>query len=160
MTRVRQWQTRLGGLVAKREAPATLVDVRRAEVAGGGGGTVGIGDVTGLNAALNGKQDTLVSGSTIKTVNGSSVLGSGNLVVTGEQSFETVAKNLVGSNAVPGYSGGELVTLTYANGIVKTFGYSGGRLVTVTLSGALPGGIQTVKTLTYTGDDVTGISYS
>jgi hypothetical protein len=35
---------------------------------------------------LNTKQNTLVSGSTIKTINGQSVLGSGNLVITGDGS--------------------------------------------------------------------------
>lgn len=40
-------------------------------------------DVTGLVAALGGKQPTLVSGTNIKTINGDTVLGSGNLVVTG-----------------------------------------------------------------------------
>lgn len=33
--------------------------------------------------AVSGKQDTLVSGSTIKTINGESVLGGGNIVVSG-----------------------------------------------------------------------------
>jgi hypothetical protein len=142
MTRVRQWQTRLGGLVAKREAPATLVDVRRAEIDGGGGsvGSVAWADVsgkptfgtasaqdigyfaaavhthsianvtglqtaldgkqaagsyaaashthatsevTGLDAALSGKQASLVSGTNIKTVNGVTLLGSGDLVISG-----------------------------------------------------------------------------
>jgi hypothetical protein len=32
---------------------------------------------------LNDKQDTLVSGTNIKTINGNSVLGSGNLVISG-----------------------------------------------------------------------------
>lgn len=41
------------------------------------------GDVTGLTAALAGKQDELVSGTNIKTINGSSILGSGDLVVGG-----------------------------------------------------------------------------
>lgn len=36
-----------------------------------------------LQTSLNAKQATLVSGTTIKTINGASVLGSGNLVVTG-----------------------------------------------------------------------------
>jgi hypothetical protein len=54
--------------------------------------------------------------------------------------FETVAKNLSAVNA----------TLTY----------SGGNLTTITLSGSTPGGIDLVKTLTYTGSDLTGIAYS
>ena len=38
-----------------------------------------IGDVTGLQTALDGKQESLVSGTTIKTVNGQSLLGSGDV---------------------------------------------------------------------------------
>lgn len=40
-------------------------------------------DVTGLVAALAEKQAALVSGSTIKTLNGESLLGSGDVVVSG-----------------------------------------------------------------------------
>lgn len=50
------------------------------------GGGVAWGDITGtlssqtdLDSALSGKQATLVSGTNIKTINGSSVLGSGNI---------------------------------------------------------------------------------
>lgn len=46
-------------------------------------GTQDISTVTGLQAALNGKQDELVSGTNIKTINGISVLGSGNMVISG-----------------------------------------------------------------------------
>lgn len=38
---------------------------------------------TDLQSALNAKQDTLVSGTTIKTINGTTLLGSGDLVVGG-----------------------------------------------------------------------------
>ena len=41
-----------------------------------------ISNVTGLQSALDAKQEVLTSGSNIKTVNGQSILGSGNLVVT------------------------------------------------------------------------------
>ena len=40
-------------------------------------------EVTGLDAALSGKQATLVSGTNIKTINGVSVLGSGDIIVSG-----------------------------------------------------------------------------
>ena len=40
-------------------------------------------DVTGLDTALSGKQATLVSATNIKTINGSSILGAGDLVVSG-----------------------------------------------------------------------------
>lgn len=40
-----------------------------------------LSDQTDLDTALNGKQDTLVSGTNIKTVNGNSLLGSGDLAI-------------------------------------------------------------------------------
>ena len=40
-------------------------------------------EVTGLDTALSGKQATLVSGTNIKTINGVSVLGSGDIIVSG-----------------------------------------------------------------------------
>ena len=45
--------------------------------------THAISDVTNLQTSLDGKQAALVSGTNIKTINGSSVLGSGDLVVSG-----------------------------------------------------------------------------
>lgn len=42
-----------------------------------------ISDVTGLQTALDGKQATLVSGTSIKTVNNTSLLGVGNITITG-----------------------------------------------------------------------------
>ena len=47
-----------------------------------GGITGTLSDQTDLNSALSGKQATLISGTNIKTINGSSVLGSGDLVVS------------------------------------------------------------------------------
>lgn len=46
-------------------------------------GEQAISTVTGLQTALDSKQATLVSGTNIKTVNGASVLGPGNLTVSG-----------------------------------------------------------------------------
>ena len=43
--------------------------------------THAISDITNLQSTLNGKQAKLVSGTNIKTVNGSSILGSGNLSI-------------------------------------------------------------------------------
>jgi len=61
--------------------------LQRQVTTSGSGGAVW-GAITGtlssqsdLNTALNGKQATLVSGTNIKTINGNSVLGSGNLVI-------------------------------------------------------------------------------
>jgi hypothetical protein len=129
---------------------ALRTDVRRLQLADGQ-----------LIDALAGKQAALVAGENIKTLNGESLLGPGDIAVAGAgETFETVAKNLAAADATLTYSGGELVSVAYAGGITKTFGYSGGNLVTVTLSGATPGGIELVKTFTYAGDDLTGIAYS
>jgi hypothetical protein len=76
------------------------------------------------------------------------------------QTFETVNKNLSTSGATLAYSGGLLSSITYQNGVVKTLGYQSGRLTTVTLSGTIPASISTVKTLVYTGSDLTGVTYS
>ena len=38
---------------------------------------------TAIGSAIKGKQDTLVSATNIKTINGVSVLGSGNMVISG-----------------------------------------------------------------------------
>lgn len=125
------------------------------------------------------KQETLVSGVNIKTINGASVLGPGNIstaptsiawsIVTGTPttlagygvaSFETVAANLDASGAAFSYSSGDLSQITYANGVVKSFAYGPDGLSSVTLSGALPSGINLIKSLTYTSGDLTAISYS
>ena len=57
-----------------------------------------ISAVTGLQSALDGKQATLVSGTNIKTINGVSVLGDGNIVVEGGE----------GGGATWGSVGGDL----------------------------------------------------
>jgi len=76
---------------------------------GGGGGDVNWGDIGGtlssqtdLQNALNDKQDELVSATNIKTINGASILGSGNLVVTGDGGISAVA--IVGANGITGAS--------------------------------------------------------
>jgi len=40
-----------------------------------------------LTTAINGKQATLVSGTNIKTINGTTLLGSGDLIVTGSTDY-------------------------------------------------------------------------
>ena len=40
-------------------------------------------DISALQTAMDGKQPTLVSGTNIKTINGNSILGEGNLVIEG-----------------------------------------------------------------------------
>ena len=76
------------------------------------------------------------------------------------ETFETVSKNLSASGAVMGYTDGDLTTVTYSNGIVKTLAYSLDGLSSVTLSGNTPGGIALVKTLQYNSPDLSGFTYS
>ena len=40
--------------------------------------------ITAIGVAIKGKQDNLVSGTNIKTINSHSLLGSGNIVISGE----------------------------------------------------------------------------
>lgn len=56
-----------------------------------------IGAITGLQTALDGKQDTLVSGTNIKTIGGQSILGSGDLAVGGSSDPLTLAARSVPS---------------------------------------------------------------
>jgi len=65
------------------------------------GGGVAWGDITGtlssqtdLNTALSGKQETLVSGTNIKTINGASVLGSGDIIAGAPAWLESNATDL------------------------------------------------------------------
>ena len=44
---------------------------------------LGVSNIAGLQSVLDSKQSTLISGTNVKTINGSSILGSGNLSVTG-----------------------------------------------------------------------------
>ena len=76
--------------------------------------------------------------------------------------FETVSKNLDAKNATFTYDGsGNLVTITYANGIVKTLNYTLGILTSIVLSGSIPSGILTTKTLTYDGSgNLTNTAYT
>jgi len=80
-----------------------------------GGITGTLSSQSDLNTALNGKQDTLVSGSSIKTVNGNSLLGSGNLTIS---SNPITLASLIGSNLIG-----------TANQISASYRIAGGTLV-------------------------------
>ena len=78
-----------------------------------------------------------------------------------DESFETYSKNLEDSNATPAYTGSRLDSITYANGVVKTLNYTGELLTSIVLSGPIPFGIPTTKTLSYDGSgNWTGTVYS
>lgn len=70
---------------------------------------------TDLQNALNAKQDTLVSGTNIKTINGSSVLGSGDLVISGSGGSGNVATST-------GETAGNLAYWTSTNGTPALLG--------------------------------------
>jgi hypothetical protein len=74
------------------------------DAAQGGGGSATWGGITGtlsaqtdLQTALNGKQDTLVSGTNIKTVNGNSLVGSGNVTTNPRTLASINGSNLTGT---------------------------------------------------------------
>ena len=83
---------------------------------------------------------------------------------TAQETFETVSKNIKSYPATLNYSGSILSSIVYSIGaatITKTLNYDiGGNLTSVVLSGDTPAGIALTKTLTYTGNNLTGITYS
>ena len=79
------------------------------------------------------------------------------------ESFETTLKNLGAHPFVLSRTGDVLDSITYitpAGDTVKSFTYINGVLVSITLSGVLPVGVKTVKTLTYSAGVLTGAIYS
>lgn len=111
--------------------------------------THAIADVTGLQTALDGKQPTLVSGTNIKTVNGTSLLGSGN-ISTAELPAVTAADNgkvlmVVGgvwqvaslpiaSDNAFGVVKVDGTTITATDGVISTSGGAETYEVTITLT--------------------------
>ena len=78
---------------------------------------------TEIDTALNGKQDSLVSGTNIKTINGNSILGEGNIEITGgtvdttmSDTSENAAQNKVIKTYVDGLVGDINSVLTRING--------------------------------------------
>lgn len=57
-----------------------------------------IDQIQGLNTAISNKQDVLSSGTNIKTVNGTSILGSGDIVVSGGLTYLEELKNITSIN--------------------------------------------------------------
>ncbi len=75
-----------------------------------------------------------------------------------QDEFETVASNLDSIDGTAVQEDESTLVITYMNGITKTVETTD-TTVTVTLSGSVPAGVQTEKTITLTGDDFT-INYS
>lgn len=77
--------------------------------------THAIADVTSLQTALDGKQPTLVSGTNIKTINGESILGSGDLTVGGGGSYDyRIDVTVSGSTVTADYNGSTLTEIATA----------------------------------------------
>jgi hypothetical protein len=73
-----------------------------------------VADVSGLQTALDGKQATLVSGTNIKTVNGESLLGAGNIEISGSaERILTPTALSPASGATDVMDVGPLVSSTY-----------------------------------------------
>ena len=64
---------------------------------------------TEIDSALEGKQDSLVSGTTIKTINGNSILGEGNIEITGgtvDTTMSDTSENAVQNKVIKAYVDG------------------------------------------------------
>jgi len=79
-----------------------------------------------------------------------------------EPTFETVNRNLDANGASSAVDGdGVIQSVSYTDGIVKTFTYNGdGLIAEIALSGNVPAGIDLVKTFTYDADGSFSTSYS
>lgn len=115
-------KTKLGGIAASATSNASDAELRaRASHTG----TQAISTVTGLQATLDAKQATLVSGGNIKTVNGESILGGGNILLGSEP--DVIRRPVNVSPASGAVDINETVTLT-ANPFMSLYG--------VTMSGS------------------------
>ena len=101
-----------------------------------------------LQAQVSAKQDTLVSGTNIKTINGDSLLGSGDLLVDG-------GGPLIDSLTITYNGDGTVATLT-EDGVVKTFAYNGDGTIN-TVSWPI-GALTRTETYSYTSGMLTGMT--
>ncbi|CAB4140356.1 hypothetical protein UFOVP402_24 [uncultured Caudovirales phage] len=114
----------------------------------------------GIRADLNGKQNTLVSGTTIKTVNGESLLGSGNISISGggvawtgvdstfaasqasngEHHIEEFRGNATGTGSNSGITGGNYFFIASSGNLIGFYegGRSAVRIGTLTSASATP----------------------
>ena len=101
-----------------------------------------------LQAQVSAKQGTLVSGTNIKTVNGGSLLGSGDLLVDG-------GGPLIDSLTITYNGDGAIATLT-EDGVVKAFAYNGDGTIN-TVSWPI-GALTRTETYSYSSGVLTGMT--
>lgn len=104
---------------AKTSNVGTITGIKMNGVSKGTSGVVDLGTVITSHQSLSGKQDKLVSGTNIKTINGNSLLGSGNLAVSGlptvtSSDNDKVLKVVNGAWAVTEGGGGSSLSYTDA----------------------------------------------
>jgi hypothetical protein len=84
-------------------------------------------------------------------------------LISSQEYFETISKNIKSCNSSFNYTGDKLTSVVYTENsdtITKTLNYTGDKLTSVVLSGDTPIGIDLTKTLTYTGDQLTSVAYT
>jgi len=90
-------------------------------------GSVAVSDINGLQAALDAKQPTLESGTNIKTINGESVLGSGDLAlatlsIIGPSLISTLSPGSAATFTITNFDAYSTYTLSTTNGTVTRSG--------------------------------------
>tara|TARA_R110001632_G_C11279714_1_gene411729 strand:+ start:288 stop:1124 length:837 start_codon:yes stop_codon:yes gene_type:complete len=118
-----------------------------------------VGSFGVVGTKVNEAGELIIVGAWGKNFNTGFTSGAGSL----QSTFETVNKNLKTYGFVLNYTGTSLTSIIYTKGtsvITKTFSYTGELLTSITLSGDLPTGIQTIKTLQYTNSTLNGAVYS
>lgn len=94
------------------------------------------GDVqTQIDNSISGKQDTLVSGTNIKTINNQNILGSGNIVITAETPIQyTAGTNIDIDNNVISVTGITSYTGITSQEVINALGYTPCKVTAVTQS--------------------------
>lgn len=114
-------------------------------------GTQAQSTVTDLTTDLAAKQVTLVSGTNIKTINGNSILGSGNISISGGGGSSEPLETSLTYN-----TDGSANTVT-EDSVVKTFTYNGDGTV-ATIYWPVGGGLTRTQTYTYASGVLTSMS--
>jgi hypothetical protein len=105
--------------------------------------------ISALRTAINSKQNTLVSGTNIKTIGGQNQLGSGNIVVTNAQTYVNLANNFSSSSTTPAAVTGWSFSVT--SGITYRITVIGAYQTAATTTGGILGISLTTATGTVRG---------